>query len=87
MPTIHSQVNMTEKDYQRKKNKFLPKIHAWYVFMFAILFLLLIFCLFASMDHFGLVSFIDYLLMIKMCAEESFFFFFSGDKKNYNTGA
>nr|KYP62487.1 Obg-like ATPase 1 [Cajanus cajan] len=22
-------VNMTEKDYQRKKNKFLPKIHAW----------------------------------------------------------
>jgi len=23
---------MTEKDYQRKKNKFLPKIHAWYVF-------------------------------------------------------
>ncbi|KHN23008.1 Obg-like ATPase 1 [Glycine soja] len=20
---------MTEKDYQRKKNKFLPKIHAW----------------------------------------------------------
>ncbi|KAL5140763.1 Obg-like ATPase 1 [Glycine soja] len=23
-------VNMTEKDYQRKKNKFLPKIHAWY---------------------------------------------------------
>lgn len=25
------QVNMNEKDYQRKKNKFLPKIHAWYV--------------------------------------------------------
>ncbi|KAG4159452.1 hypothetical protein ERO13_D02G175450v2 [Gossypium hirsutum] len=24
-------VNMTEKDYQRKKNKFLPKIHAWYI--------------------------------------------------------
>ncbi|PPD68599.1 hypothetical protein GOBAR_DD34521 [Gossypium barbadense] len=23
------QVNMTERDYQRKKNKFLPKIHAW----------------------------------------------------------
>ncbi|CAD5163479.1 unnamed protein product [Musa acuminata subsp. malaccensis] len=23
-------VNMNEKDYQRKKNKFLPKIHAWY---------------------------------------------------------
>jgi obg-like ATPase 1 len=23
-------VNMTEKDYQRKKNKWLPKIHAWY---------------------------------------------------------
>ncbi|KAJ0648814.1 putative P-loop containing nucleoside triphosphate hydrolase [Helianthus annuus] len=22
-------VNMNEKDYQRKKNKFLPKIHAW----------------------------------------------------------
>ncbi|KAF1895331.1 hypothetical protein Lal_00043977 [Lupinus albus] len=22
-------VNMTERDYQRKKNKFLPKIHAW----------------------------------------------------------
>jgi hypothetical protein len=21
---------MTEKDYQRKKNKWLPKIHAWY---------------------------------------------------------
>lgn len=21
---------MNEKDYQRKKNKFLPKIHAWY---------------------------------------------------------
>lgn len=25
------QVNMNEKDYQRKKNKFLPKIHAWYI--------------------------------------------------------
>ncbi|KAK1304463.1 GDP-L-galactose phosphorylase 1 [Acorus calamus] len=24
-----SEVNMNEKDYQRKKNKFLPKIHAW----------------------------------------------------------
>ncbi|PON54788.1 Ribosome-binding ATPase YchF/Obg-like ATPase [Parasponia andersonii] len=24
-----STVNMNEKDYQRKKNKFLPKIHAW----------------------------------------------------------
>ena len=22
-------VNMTEKDYQRKKNKYLPKIHSW----------------------------------------------------------
>jgi obg-like ATPase 1 len=22
-------INMTERDYQRKKNKFLPKIHAW----------------------------------------------------------
>ncbi|PIA39831.1 hypothetical protein AQUCO_02600355v1 [Aquilegia coerulea] len=27
-------VNMNEKDYQRKKNKFLPKIHAWYVYSF-----------------------------------------------------
>ena len=26
------QVNMSEKDFQRKKNKFLPKIHAWYCF-------------------------------------------------------
>ncbi|VAH83395.1 unnamed protein product [Triticum turgidum subsp. durum] len=25
-------VNMSEKDYLRKKNKFLPKIHAWYYF-------------------------------------------------------
>jgi hypothetical protein len=23
---------MSEKDFQRKKNKFLPKIHAWYYF-------------------------------------------------------
>lgn len=23
------QVNLTEKDYQRKKNKWLAKIHAW----------------------------------------------------------
>lgn len=23
---------MSEKDYLRKKNKFLPKIHAWYCF-------------------------------------------------------
>lgn len=28
--TDHWQVNMNEKDYARKKNKFLPKIHAWY---------------------------------------------------------
>lgn len=28
------QVNMNEKDYQRKKNKFLPKIHAWYDLFF-----------------------------------------------------
>ncbi|KAK3022259.1 hypothetical protein RJ639_047653 [Escallonia herrerae] len=27
-PVVHL-VNMNEKDYQRKKNKFLPKIHAW----------------------------------------------------------
>ncbi|RRT69076.1 hypothetical protein BHE74_00028455 [Ensete ventricosum] len=27
-------VNMNEKDYQRKKNKFLPKIHAWYAGVF-----------------------------------------------------
>ncbi|KAF8774991.1 hypothetical protein HU200_005039 [Digitaria exilis] len=26
-------VNMSEKDFQRKKNKFLPKIHAWYYFL------------------------------------------------------
>lgn len=24
---------MSEKDFQRKKNKFLPKIHAWYYFL------------------------------------------------------
>jgi hypothetical protein len=24
---------MSEKDFQRKKNKFLPKIHAWYNFL------------------------------------------------------
>lgn len=28
----HLQVNVNERDYQRKKNKFLPKIHAWYVY-------------------------------------------------------
>lgn len=30
MTVLFLQVNMSEKDYQRKKNKFLPKIHAWY---------------------------------------------------------
>jgi hypothetical protein len=25
---------MNERDYQRKKNKFLPKIHTWYVQFF-----------------------------------------------------
>ncbi|KAA8519349.1 hypothetical protein F0562_013605 [Nyssa sinensis] len=29
IPFFLSLVNMNEKDYQRKKNKFLPKIHAW----------------------------------------------------------
>lgn len=28
---------MTEKDYQRKKNKWLPKIHAWYISNFELL--------------------------------------------------
>lgn len=50
---------MNEKDYQRKKNKFLPKIHAWYgqlseTFLVSIhcLLLCLILCLHAFVSVF-----------------------------------
>lgn len=47
-------INMTERDYQRKKNKFLPKIHTWYVVIF---FVLSVSC-FSSGSHLDFVSFL-----------------------------
>ena len=52
---------MTEKDYQRKKNKFLPKIHAWYVFMFVFYFIIFYILFLSFMNHLNLVSLHDYL--------------------------
>ena len=40
---------MNEKDYQRKKNKFLPKIHAWYEHLET--FLLILVCVHADMTY------------------------------------
>lgn len=46
---------MNEKDYQRKKNKFLPKIHAWYSLFLSNPFSAVAYCGYQRNDSFELI--------------------------------